>query len=138
MTASGARAAALKCVEAGEYRKAVKILVEASKTGVLTDRDDSSAFDLVQMLHAMVKRNLYPEISKIIQIVWNTEDTKKSNYLRTKVLTAYAPNVLVKRLVTAHYHEEACRCLTEFKLKEDLETTTFVLIQVKLFLTLTR
>ena len=129
LTSSGARSAAVKYVSCGNYRGAVKVLVDASRTGVLTEKTDDTQFDLIHMLDTMVQRNLYPQVAKIIKIVWKTDDDKKNGDMRKKILTAYAPKELVKRLVTAHCHEEAYRCLTEFKLKEDVKLTTFVLTQ---------
>jgi hypothetical protein len=140
LTAASARIAALKHVASGDYRSATKVLVEAVKTGVLTESAENSSkkssnsksaggkeFDLVAMLRAMVNRNLYPEISKIVKLVWNTAEKSE---LRSSVLEAFEPKDLVKQLVKSGNNEEACRCLTEFQLKEDQETTTYVMDQL--------
>ena len=132
LTFSGARTAALKHLEAGNYRGAAKILVDAARTGVLTqkkddDDDDDAQLNLLEMLHTMIKRNLYPEVTSIIKIVWNTDDDKKNGEIRKKILSAFPPKELVMLLIHAQYHEEACRCLTEFKLKTDTDLTTFAL-----------
>ena len=129
MTAAGARVAAMKCVNSGNYRGAVKVLAaDAARTGVLTEKcSEGETFDLLQVLSTMVQRNLYPEIAQLIKIVWLTTEDKKNIEMRQKLLNVYSPKELVKRLVTAHYHEAACRSLSDFSLMSDVDTTTFVL-----------
>jgi hypothetical protein len=136
-TSASARAAVIKCLHNHNYRGGVKILVDAARTGVCTEEAEN--FDLLKILSEMVERNLYPEISKVVKVVWNSENNGNSNdsnnsdssgsgnNLRSKILEAYAPKELVKKLMASHYHEEACRCLNDFKLKEDVQTTTYVM-----------
>ena len=52
----------------GDLRGAANTLVAGVSTGVL--REVSPKLDIVPMMYAMQKRNLYPEIASIVKAVW--------------------------------------------------------------------
>ena len=81
------------------------------------------------MIRAMQQRNLYPEVAQIVKAVW-ADPKDKDNAMRKAMLEAFPPRELVKRLVTAHYHEKACRYMGEFDLREDHALAQYVLGQL--------
>ena len=113
-TVKSVRDVAAKLAKVGNYRGAAKALLDGASTGVL--REVSPQLDVVLMIRVMQQRNLYPEIAQIVKAVW-ADSKDQDNAMRAAILEAFPPRELVKRLVTAHYHEKACRYLAEFELR---------------------